>query len=350
MDVLGENQILVNEQVEERQEDKIIVNHYTIKEVASLLSLSATTIHTLERRNLLKRVENPNYKQEGIRYPKEQVDKLFEEQKKLGLYGLSVNELAKQFGVYPAKIKKAFDSLNMEVERVRTSLTSNRLNYVLTSEQEKTLLTYFSTETEIRPKRNHFYQAHIDAALYQLFIVGENQSVRLVQNTTMQLGFQLESGEFILYKKALRTMPVAPCYAIHQTLKKEGIKSITLELPVGTIAFYQVLDLLYSVCGIENFHVGILKGRALFGVRNGDYQSAKIITSEEIKSLQTSVVSGEVNVNKNLLSFAPTTKVFEVKVKNELIEVLRKQAASKGMKLNDYLQQIIQEKAYKMNK
>lgn|GEM_PF-3986151 len=285
------------------------MHDYTIKEVANILALSVTTIHTLERRKILKQVENPNYKEEGIRYPKEQVDALLEEQKKLVSQGLSVNELAKHFGVYPAKIKKALHHLNLEVERVRTSLTSERLDYVLTPEQEKTLATYFTIETETRPKRNHFYQVHKDIALYQLFVIGDNQFVRVVQNSQKQVGFRLESGEFISYGIALRTLGVEPCYAIHQPLKKEGNQFITLELPMETKAFYQVVDILYSTCGVENYYVLIRNKQALFAVRNGDYQLAAGVTPEVVNELQASSVSGQVSVTKNFLRFAPTKKL-----------------------------------------
>lgn len=323
------------------------MHDYTVKEVARLLELSTTSIHMLERRKLLTRVENQNYKQEGIRYPKEQVEALFEEQKKLSSHGVSINELAKQFGVYSAKIKKALHDLNMDVERVRTSLTSDRLDYALTPKQEETLATYFTKEIENRPKRNHFYQTHVGVALYQLFIIGDNQAVRLVQNSAQQLGFQLGNKEFILYSKALRTMRVEPCYAIHQPLKKEGNQFITLELPAETKAFYQIVDILYSTCGIENFYVLLRNKQAFFAVRNGDYPLAAGATLEGLKGLQASVVSGKASVSQNLLCFSPTMKTFEVKVKSELVDILTKQADSAGMNLTDFLQQIIQEKAKK---
>lgn len=350
MRVLSKVRMLKSDQLMKRKGDELKVQDYSIKEVASILALSVTTIHTLERRKLLRRVENPNYKQEGIRYRKEHVDALLEEQKKLVSHGLSVNELAKQFGVYPAKIKKALNHLNLEVERVRTSLSSERLDYVLTPEQEIILTNYFTKETETLPKRNHFYQAHVDVALYQLFIVEDTESVRLVQNSTKQVGFQVENEEFILYSKALRTMRVEPCYAIHHPLKKEGTQFITLELPVEIKAFYQVVDILYSTCGIENFYVVIRNHQAIFAVRNGDYQLAAGTTPEGVNDLQAYVVSGQVSVTKNLLRFAPTTKTFEVKVKNELVDVLRKRAEREGMKLNDFLQQIIQEKTNEVDR
>lgn len=322
-----------------------MIHDYSIKETAKLLRLSAAAVYQYEENGLLKRVEDPHRLQGGVRFPKEQVDQLIEKQRELDASGRSINELAKDLDVYAGKVKEAIEALDLTVPKVKTSINSSRMRYALTPEQEKAITAYITRHRTTRAKRNHLYVANLDAVLYQAFLIAGEQQVRLKKNEQNEIGFQLDNGDFIGYVQALKNLDIEPRYTIHQPKQKGQLGFTDLLVPPGKKAFYQILDVLYSLCGVENFNADFENGKLSISIRNGTYPLDYDLTNGTVETLREYITSGDVEVAEGFVHFSRANKTVQIQIDNLSYDVLNRAAKKMDLSLKEFLQNIISEKA-----
>lgn len=321
---------------------------YSVRETADLLNLSVASVYAYERKGILTREEDPHHLKSSITFPKSDVDKLVEDKKSIENAGLSISDFAKKIGFYESKVKDAINDLQMDVPMIPSSINSKRMRYALTKEQEQQLSEYISQQKSTRAKRNHLYFPTTDIALYQPFLIAGEQRVRLTLNSKKELGFQLDNDIFISYMTAMRDFDIEPVYSIHKNkqLHYQGFSDIVV--PTGKKAFYQILDTVYNVCGVENFNADFHQGELMISIRNGSYPSDYSITS--LETLQQYLVLGEVEVSDGAWHFRLTKKVLQLQLDSEDYPVFQSEAAKQRISVKDLLETFLKEKAQELKK
>ena len=317
--------------------------NYTVQQAADLLGISVPSVYSYERRGFIKRVEDPHRLQGKIRYRKETVDQLVKEKEQLETSGRSISDFAKQLGVNNVKVTDAIKTLNLDVKKVPSHLKSSKLRYALTPEQEKEIAAYINRQKTTRAKRNHLYFPSVDLALYQSFLIAGEQPVRLIQNEEKELGFQLDSETFVSYMEAIRSLDIEPRYSIHKDKQRAQLGFTDFTVPTGKKAFYQILDALYTVCGVENFNAYFQRGNLVIAVRNGQYAS-DYAPAAALQALKEYSVSGDIEVSEGVWHFNKTVKTIQLEVPTRSYHAYKKEADKQKLSVKDWIHQVLQEK------
>lgn len=317
---------------------------YTLQEVANILHCSTTTVYNFERKGLIKRLEDPHNLRSATRFYRAGVDQLNEEKKILEGKGKSITEVAKELGVYPSKIKEVIESLQLEVESIPLNIGSIAQRYSITPEQEEQIVHFLLNQKVPRPKRNHFYWMNSDLALHQAFRLAGAETVRLKVNKQNVQGFVIGEEEFVPYLVALKNMDIEPLYPIHQPRNRTQSGFTDIEVPVGRKAFYQILDALYAICGVENFNAEIRTGKACFSVRNGRYPINAWATAEALTVIQEHIKSGEVEAVDGAWHFNRTSMFVQLEFETEDYASIKQFAKEAGISPREWIHQAISEK------
>lgn len=309
---------------------------YNITETAELLGVSLATVYSYERNGLLKREEDPHHLKSGMTFPKDKVDELVKEKKELDKAGPSVSDFSKNLGINTTRVTDAIRELDLTVPMVRTGIRSNRMRYALTPEQERQLTDFLSKQRTTRAKRNHLYFPGLDLALFQTFLIAGEQRVRLILNEKKEPGFRLDSGDFIPYMSAVQTYDIEPLYGIHKKKIKNQQGFSDIEVPTGKKAFFQILDTLYNVCGIENFNADLQKGALVISVRNGSY-----IVDYPAASLETVrryLTSGTIEVIDGAWNFQLTKRNVQLQIDSEDYALFKEEAVRLNVSVKELLE------------
>ena len=317
---------------------------YTPAEVAEALGCSIPTVYSYEKRGFIQKVADPHNLYGTSRFEAEGVEQLRKEQEQLKATGRSITEVAQRLGVYPQKVKEAIALLKLEVLQVPTSIQSAKVRYALTSEQEKEIGQYLKRQKTTRIKRNHLYFPASDLALYQSFLIAGEQPVRLRRNEQEEFGFYLNDSDFLPYLMALRSLDLEPRYAIHQERQGAQKGFTDLVVPLGKKAFYQILDALYAVCGVENFNAEVRNGHLVASIRNGAYAVNEFASSTALSVLQRAITSGKVESDGSHWVFSRSDRTVQLTFTEEVYEELAELAESEGFSFKEWAQLVLEEK------
>lgn len=317
---------------------------YTAAEVARVLGCSVPTVYGYANKGFIRKVDDPHRLSGSTRFVREDVDRLKAEQERLHAAGRSITEVANSFGVYPQKVKDAIAALNLEIQSVPLTVQSAKQRYAVTPEQEQAIGNYLKQQKSTRAKRNHLYVPAADVALYQSFLLAGEQPVRLKKNAKEEMGFYLEDEEFLPYIEALRFHDVEPRYSIHQP-RQESVQGFT-DVVVSTKrkAFYQLLDVLYAVCGVENFNAEIRGGQLMASIRNGVYSVNNFAMKEALNILQRHVQSGKVVSEENHLIFSRSDRTVQLVFEERVFKKLEEIAKVEGLSFIEWAHQNLEEK------
>lgn len=317
---------------------------YTVQEAADRLGVSTSTIYSYEKRNLLERMEDPHRLFSGIRFPKEAVEQLKREKEDRNSAGRSVTEVASRLGVYPGKVSDAIAALHLPVSMVQSGLSEHSYRYAISAEQEEAIRDYIKRQKTTRPKRNHLYRLKEDVALYQSFRIAGEHPVRIKQNGKGEVGFYLENEVFVPYVEALRSYDLEPRYSIHHSKITSSSSFTDLVIPMGKMAFYQLLDVLYAVCGVENFNAEVRDGFLFISIRNGSYPANSFATKEALALVNRHIESGTVKAAGDAWIFMHNEKSLLISLEEQVYDDLKKVASHSNLSLKDWVQQLLIEK------
>ena len=317
---------------------------YTATEVARVLGCSVPTVYSYANKGWIRKVDDPHKLSGSTRFVREDVDGLKAEQDQLNATGRSITEVAKQFSVYPQKVKEAIAALNLEIQAVPLTVQSAKHRYAVTTEQEQAIGTYLKQQKSTRSKRNHLYIPASDVALYQAFLLAGEEPVRLKQNDQNELGFFLDDHEFLPYLEALRSHDLEQRYSIHQQ-KKEVQQGFTdLVVPTGRKAFYRILDVLYAVCGVENFNAEVRNGQLIASIRNGRYPVNEFVVKDALRIFRNYIHSGKVASEENNWIFSRSNRTVQLVLEEEVYEELEGLAEAEGLSLQEWAMRVLTEK------
>lgn len=316
---------------------------YSVHETAKLLNLSVASVYAYERKGVLKREEDPHHLKSSMTFSKELVDKLVDDKKKLDESGLSLAEFSRKMGIYDGKVKEAITELQLDIPRVRTSVYSNKMRYSLTKDQERQLTEYLGRQKTTRAKRNHLYYPTPDLALYQAFYIAGEHRVRLTLGNKNELGFLLDSETFVPFTTAMKDFDIEPVYGIHKEkqINQQGFSDIIV--PTGKKAFYQILDTIYNVCGVENFNADFRHGNIIISVRNGTYPSDYSITALSV--IQQYLELGDVEVSDGAWHFRLTKKIIHLDIDAEDYPAFKAEAVKQRLSVKGLLEGYLKDKA-----
>lgn len=317
---------------------------YNAAEVAHELGCSIPTVYGYANKGWIRKVDDPHKLSGSTRFVREDVDRLKAEQERLNEAGRSITEVAKQFGVYPQKVKEAIAALNLDIQSVPLTVQSAKQRYAVTTEQEQAIGAYLKQQKSTRSKRNHLYVPAADVALYQSFLLAGEQPVRLKHNKQKELGFFLDDHEFLPYLEALRSHDLEPRYAIHQQ-KQEAQQGFTdLAVPTGKKAFYRILDALYAVCGVENFNAEVRNGQLVASIRNGQYPLNEFVAKDALRILRNYIQSGKVTSDENNWIFSRSDRTVQLVFEEEVYEELVGLARAEGLSFQEWVLRTMEEK------
>jgi len=317
---------------------------YTAAEVARVLGCSVPTVYGYANKGWIRKVNDPHKLSGSSRFVREDVDRFKSEQERLKAAGRSITDVAKQFGVYPQKVKEAISALNLEIQSIPLTVQSAKYRYAVTKEQEQAIGTYLKQQKSTRSKRNHLYLPAVDLALYQSFLLAGEQPVRLKHNDKKALGFFLDDHDFLPYLEALRSHDLEPRYSIHQE-KQEAQQGFTdLVVPTGRKAFYRILDLLYTVCGVENFNAEVRNGQLVASIRNGRYHVDDFVVKDTLRILRTYIQSGKVVSEGTNWIFSRSDRTVQLVLEEEVYKEFKLLAEAEDIALNEWAQQVLKEK------
>ncbi|MGE6415573.1 helix-turn-helix domain-containing protein [Planococcus kocurii] len=314
---------------------------YNAAEVAHELGCSIPTVYGYANKGWIRKVDDPHKLSGSTRFVREDVDRLKAEQERLNEAGRSITEVAKQFGVYPQKVKEAIAALKLDIQSVPLTVQSAKQRYAVTQEQEQAIGNYLKQQKSTRSKRNHLYVPAADVALYQSFLLAGEEPVRLKQNDQNELGFFLDDHEFLPYLEALRSHDLEPRYAIHQE-KQEAQQGFTdLAVPTGKKAFYRILDALYAVCGVENFNAEFRNGQLVASIRNGQYPLNEFVAKDAIRIFQNYIQSGKVVSEGNHWIFSRSDRTVQLVFEEDVYEELVGHAEAEGLAFQEWARQVL---------
>lgn len=317
---------------------------YTTAEVARILGCSVPTVYGYANKGWIRKVDDPHKLSGASRFIREDVERLKSEQERLNAAGRSITEVAKQFGVYPQKVKEAIAALNLEIQSVPLTVQSVKQRYAVTKEQEQAIGNYLKQQKSTRAKRNHLYIPTSDVALYQSFLLAGEQPVRLKYNDQKELGFFLDDQEFLSYLEALRSHDLEPRYSIHQQ-KQEAQQGFTdLVVPTGKKAFYQILDALYAVCGVENFNAEVRNGQLVASIRNGHYPLNEFVAKDALRILRTYIQSGKVASEGTDWIFNRSDRTVQLVFEKDVYEELEGLAEAEGLSFQEWAMRVLEGK------
>lgn len=317
---------------------------YNAAEVARVLGCSVPTVYGYTNKGWIRKVDDPHRLSGASRFLREDVDGLKAEQDRLHAAGRSVTEVAKQFGVYPQKVKEVIAALGLDIQSVPLTVHSAKQRYAVTPEQEQAIGTYLKQQKSTRSKRNHLYVPAADVALYQSFLLAGEEPVRLKQNDQKEFGFFLDDHEFLPYLEALRSHDLEPKYSIHQE-KQEAQQGFTdLVVPTGKKAFYRILDVLYAVCGVENFNAEVRNGQLVASIRNGQYTVNEFVAKDTLRILQNYIQSGKVAIEENNWIFSRSDRTVQLVLEEEVYEKLEGLAVAEGLSFQEWAMRVLIEK------
>ncbi|WKA60349.1 helix-turn-helix domain-containing protein [Planococcus shenhongbingii] len=317
---------------------------YTAAEVANLLGCSLPTVYSYEKKGLIQKMADPHQLSGVSRFEREGVDRLKREKEQLNAAGRSITEVAQRLGVYPPKVKEAIAALSLDIQSVPSSFQSTKLRYAITKAQEREIGQYLKRQKGTRSKRNHLYSPTSDVALYQSFLLAGEQSVRLRRNEQAEFGFYLDEHEFLPYLEALRSHDLEPRYGIHQARQSVQQGFTDLVVSTGKKAFYQITDVLYAVCGVENFNAEIRDGHLVASIRNGKYAVNAVATEEALKMTQKVIQTGKVEIDGDYWMFARSDRTLQLTFEEVVYEELKVLAETEGLSLKEWTQRVLKEK------
>lgn len=325
---------------------------YTVKEIAALLNCSIAVVYSYERNGYIKRIKSADRNYGVGQFSKTDVNRLLAAKEELDSAGKSFSDLAKELDVHPGTIKEAVTSLNLKVNKVPIVLYATRERYALSPEQEHQIKEYLNQDQTIRPRRNYLYYTHIGLARFQLFLLDRKQKVRLTEGENGRIGFYLGNQKFLPYVEAEQKFNLTSAYPIHKPeQEKKGNSSFT-DLIISTQAadFYEILDKLYSICGIENFNARIQNEKLFVSVINGDYifETTELLDVADL--LNQYVVFGKVTASENRLIFSRPQKVIEIQLDNDVYENLSKEAQIANTSLTGWIQTLLKERDHMLKK
>lgn len=317
---------------------------YTPAEVAEALGCSIPTVYSYEKKRYIQKVADPHNLYGTSRFDAEGVEQLRKEKEQLETAGRSITEVAERLGVYPQKVKETISLLKLDVLQVPTSVQSAKVRYALTSEQEKEISQHLKRQKTTRIKRNHLYFPASDLALYQSFLLAGEQPVRLRRNAQGEFGFYLDDRDFLPYLSALRSLDLEPRYAIHQERQgaQKGFTDLTVSL--GKKAFYQILDALYAVCGVENFNAEVRNGHLIASIRNGAYAVNEVASLAALSVLQRAITTGKVERDESHWVFSRSDRTVQLTFTEEVYAELERLAEAEGLLFKDWAQEVLKEK------
>lgn len=319
-------------------------NPYTIAEVAQALGCTVPTVYSYEKRGLIQKIEDPHHLYGTSRFERDGVDRLKQEKEQLDAAGRSITEVAQRLGVYPQKVKDAIAALKLDIQQVPSSIQSAKQRYAITQEQEREISQYLKRQKMTRIKRNHLYASASDVALYQSFLLAGEQPVRLRRNEQGEFGFYLDDHDFLPYLEALRSHDLEPRFGIHQE-RQNGQQGFTdLTVSTGKKAFYQILDALYAICGVENFNAEIRNGHLVASIRNGRYPVNAFATGAAFRALQAAITSGKVEKTEEYWVFARSDRTVQLNFEEAVYEELGRMAAAEGLSFKDWVRLVLEEK------
>lgn len=317
---------------------------YNAAEVAHELGCSVPTVYGYSSKGLIRKVDDPHKLSGASRFIRDDVERLKSEQERLNAAGISITEVAKQFGVYPQKVKEAIAALNLEIQSVPLTIQSAKHRYAVTTEQAQEIGRYLKQQKSTRSKRNHLYVPAADVALYQSFLLAGEQPVRLKYNDQKELGFFLDDHEFLPYLEALRSHDLESRYAIHQQ-KQEAQQGFTdLVVPTGKKAFYRILDALYAICGVENFNAEVWNGQLVASIRNGQYPVNEFVAKDALRILRTYIQSGKVISEGTDWVFSRSDRTIHLVLEEKVYEELNLLAEAEGLAFPDWALRVLDEK------
>lgn len=323
---------------------------YNAAEVARVLGCSVPTVYGYTNKGWIRKVDDPHRLSGASRFLREDVDGLKAEQDRLHAAGRSVTEVAKQFGVYPQKVKEVIAALGLDIQSVPLTVHSAKQRYAVTQEQEQAIGAYLKQQKSTRFKRNHLYVPAVDVALYQSFLLAGEQPVRLKHNDQKELGFFLDDQEFLPYLLALRSHDLEPRYAIHQE-KQEAQQGFTdLVVPNGKKAFYRILDVLYAVCGVENFNAEVRNGQLVASIRNGRYPVNEFVPKDALRILRNYIQSGKVGSEENHWIFSRSDRTIQLAFDEDVYKELVEFAETEGLSFHEWVQRALMEKKEQLKK
>lgn len=319
-------------------------NPYTIAEVAQALGCTVPTVYSYAKRGLIQKVADPHRLYGTSRFERDGVDRLKQEKERLDAAGRSITEVAQRLGVYPQKVKDAIAALKLDIQQVPSSIQSAKQRYAITQEQEREIDQYLKRQKTTRIKRNHLYAPATDVALYQAFFIAGEQPVRLRQNAQGEFGFYLDDHDFLPYLEALRSHDLEPRFGIHQE-RQSGQQGFTdLTVSTGKKSFYQILDFLYAVCGVENFNAEIRNGKLVASIRNGRYPMNAFAAEEAFRALRAALTSGKVERVDDFWVFARSDRTVQLNFEEAVYEELEGIAETEGLSFKDWALRVLEEK------
>lgn len=324
---------------------------YSMQEIADLLGYSIASIYSYERRGFIQRINDSAFEGQSGKFSEEQVNKLLEMKKKLDASGNSYANLAKTLGVPPGKVKEAVKMLKLDVKKVQTSLYSTRTRYALTAEQEQEIIKYFDQYKPGRPRRNALYYTHMDLAEHQLFQLNTCKKIRLQEDLRGRLGFELKDG-FLPFKEAIEKYSLKPAYSIHQTQQEGKIAASFTDLiiPTQNNDFFEILDTLYSICGVENFNAEYIKERLFISIRNGNYSVTTEVGAAAKELIEQYIVFGHIMSEGNHLSFTQSKSVIEIQLDSPTYEIFSNEARMANLPIAVLIQRMLHHQASLLKK
>ena len=159
----------------------------------------------------------------------------------------------------------------------------------------------------------------------------------------MELGFSLGPNEFIPYDTAMDSLLLEPLYPIHQERQPGNHGFTDLAIGVDTDGFYQVLDLLYTMFGVENFNAEIQGRQLIASIRNGRYSIPSNAPQEALQVLRSSITAGKVDAATNThWSFTHGERAFLLSLDEEVYSALKEQAAAKGLTFKEWAEELLE--------
>lgn len=309
---------------------------YTRQEVCSLLEVSKVTVYHYAKQGKIRKIFDPHYNAKEARYARKEVDELYLK-KQSQPEGISVSEACKKLGVSKAKVYSLIKEGVLQADTIPFGDEHKR--FIIKKESIEKTQKYLSDQVQKRAAKWEFYDQILNVALFQLFISPSDRFFRLLKNEEQQWGFYTDEQTWLNYKEAIKIMGLKPVYNIHQETLRKSQFYVDFELPKSDADSLKILDIFYSVAGVENLRLRDECSVIRLSIKEGSYPAGVI--NDSLLNLMKPITYGTINYEKGQLYIESNYKRHYFELPNVFIEQFNQIAEEKNVTQHELLEQLI---------
>jgi len=312
---------------------------YTQKQVAERLGVSKATVYHYAKQGKIRKIADPHRLHREARYYKEEVDYLASARKQQPT-GMRPSEVAKQLGLSVQSVYKYIK--DGTIKSVEVPFGDERTNYVISEEDFLKAKELFQSLEFERVRKNEYYDANHDIALFQYFQSPDSTAARVMKDEELNWGFYLPYYQkWVEYNEGIEKYGLEPCYEIHKDiLDYKGY--VHIQIPKGEDILYPFIDFLYESWGIENVGIREQEQGVYISLKAGELSLPQSIPFN-LDLLIPFIKEGTIEIAEGLFIVRSAYRKTNLELPIKMLDEVKQLAEKKNLTMSQWVEQVIQQ-------